>query len=348
MLEIANESSLAAGAYPGFSATGEPQMTVVVKACYRISDDGVLSPSPDASAIEDADRYYGDPHETSLAAANEAVPFKRGADLLAFGTARPHAAAKAMEVAIGLNRPGKPAWRKSLHVAGPRYWRNGLFGAMLSEAAALEPLPLRYEYAYGGKDPKRDGREEPRNPVGRGYVSSGWRVKNVQAPQIEQGPKLIRSPAQQPMPAGFGPIARDWMPRAALLREFDEEAAIYGHCPYQGEAPAELYNAAPADQQFDTRFEGGENLTLKGFVADVSASAEISLTLPVFRPTLILWRNNAELPLNVRCDTLVVKGDEREIHLIARAAVTDEANQDAPGWIFVRDASPLDANEKAA
>jgi hypothetical protein len=345
MLKLDNPTPWQAALYPDWRADLKPQTTLVVKLGYRFDLRGLTETLEPVPPIETADRHPEDNPAASLAAARESVPFKQGAEILCHGTAHPPGeAARVMETSLSLSRDGSEFWRKTLRITGPRQWRKGLLATPLSEPAPLQPLPLSYEHAYGGRDPRNPERHYEANPAGVGYSARSRWHDGLAVPQIEIGPNYLRTLSQRPSPAGFGPIAASWQPRAAL---HPEVALATGHCPYRQELPPDLHNAAPLDQRFEQPFQGGEILQLNGLIAG-TAPAGISIELPRNRPEAWLIQGKAAPgPIPLVCDTLVVRADEQEIHLLWRGAI--EAAADAAGHILIRPgAIPQPDREDAA
>jgi hypothetical protein len=252
-----------------------------------------------------------------------------------------------METSLSLSRDGSECWRKTLRITGPRQWRKGLFATGLTDPGPLQPLPLRYEHAYGGRDPRNPERRYEPNPAGVGYSArSRWR-DGLQAPQIEIGPDYLQTLSQRPTPGGFGPISATWQPRATLQPDIAPTALATGHCPYRQDLPPDLHNAAPLDQRFEQPFQGGEVLHLAGLVAGAPLAGH-SIEIPRNRPEAwVIQRSAAPRPIQLVCDTLVVRADEQEIHLLWRGAI--EAAADATGHILIRPgATPEPDREDAA
>lgn len=343
MFELDNRSAWAAGLYPGWSRKGERQMALVFKASFAFDATGTLTPMGIPPAIEETDRYFGEPGKSSLATASETVPFKHGGELLLFGTAHPPKAdATVTEVSVGLRRADDRFWEKTLRVFGPRRWEKGLLGLSFSKPGLLAPLPLRYEYAYGGRDPNYDDKLYPQNPAGGGYSAKGWRVGGMALPQIEIGPKFIAGPTHRVTPAGFGPLAPFWEPRSQAFERLDHEAIAWGGCPYPADAPAQMYNAAPLDQHFDQPFQGGETLRLKGLVERAPRDG-LLLNLPRLKPSLKLVRGNRVENFQPVCDTLMVDVDACQLSLVWRVGIPWNLRDQQTDWLVLTD---LDREEQ--
>ncbi|WP_147305509.1 DUF2169 domain-containing protein [Alkalilimnicola ehrlichii] len=269
-----------------------------------------------------------------MSAASEMVPFKAGAEFLLSGTAHPpKAGVRAMEVEAALRFNDGSQWRKTLLIAGERQWKKNLLGAAPTDAKALGPLPLRYEHAFGGVDDKRD-KVDKRNPVGRGFAHRGRVEPGQPLPQIERGPRFIVRPTEQPEPAGYGPIPSHWQPRLEEQKGFDLKALEDGHCPYPRNVSASLFNCAPKDQRFPQAFQGGEQLSLRGFFPDHPGAVELELPQPT--PEAFLVIDNRWQPLTLQCDTLQVDTDAGELYLVWRVGIPWPVSDPREAWVLVQ------------
>ena len=338
MFELDNRSDWAAGLYPGWSRDGKRQMTAVFKVAYSYDTQGKVTTLTPAPAIEEADRYHGEPGQSSLAAACETVPFKDGGELLLSGTAQPpKGGATVMEISVGLRHAADQFWEKTLRLFGPRSWDKGLLGISAGKPSPLEPLPLQYEFAYGGVDPNHQEQLYDANPVGSGFSQKGWRVKGMALPQIEIGPKFITGPTQRVSPAGYGPLAPFWEPRISAAQQLDEDAIAWGGCPFGSKAPPGLHNAAPLDQRFETTFVGGETIRLKGLIAEAPHPDGTLLQIPKPRPELKLVSGERVEPLQATCDTLTVDTDTRTICMVWRAGLPWNMQDQHTDWLILKD-----------
>jgi hypothetical protein len=335
VLQLDNQSPWQAALYPGWSATRQRQTTLVIKTAYWFNHRGQVSAMEPVPAIEEADRHHDDAVTHSLAAACESVPFKQGGELLCHGTARPpEENTTVMEVKLGLRRGDSDFWHKTLRVSGPRSWRRSLLSTAPGEPAPLQPLPLRYESAYGGSDPRIPEETYAANPVGLGFSRTSRHHPALQVPRIEQGPDWLQNPTQRPTPAGFSPLAPAWSPRSALTPEIDEAAVSQGLCPFAKDLPPEMYNAAPQDQRFEAPFQGNETLFLQGLVANADPRG-ILIELPGERPEAWLAHSETDQrPLSLTCDTLSVDADEQALYLLWRCAIDTPATP--AGWVVVK------------
>ncbi len=346
MLELANETCWAAMLVSGWARDRSRQLTLVIKQGYRFELDGSVSPlERETLELEGVDRYHGDPLASSLAAACELVPFKAGGEFLLTGTAYPPTEqARVMRVEAGIRFSDGTAWQKRLHVFGERRWQRSWLGWRPSGPQPLEPLPLRYEYAFGGYDEVRD-ESDPRNPVGCGFTVRGRAQAGQRLPQIECESDPVRRPGDRPAPAGFGPLPVQWEPRSDLAA-IDEEALALGLCPYREPVSAALHNAAPVDQRFPQPFKGDEVVVLKGFFKERHAAVEIAL--PTAIPQAFLIGPDRWHRLELCCDTISVDADARQLSLLWRGAIPWAEAKPRQGWVALRSAASTADRERIA
>lgn len=337
MLELHNETALAAGIYPGWDRQRRYQFTVVLKAAWRFEPDGTLAPL--SVPIVETDAHHGKPHETSLRAADETVPFKQGGEVYLYGTAHPpRAGAPFTAVRLGIDFPDGRRFDKTLHVFGRRRWRKRLLGHALTDPEPLEPTPLRYEYAFGGRVPGKPDVEYPPNPVGLGYNPSAWKLVNPEPPRIEDPQHLVAKPTHKPLPAGFAPLPVFWQPRADEIGEAVDDPDAHAGCPWPESAEPTLHNAAPPDQRFPHPFAGGERIRLAGFFPERDPARPVELVLPLPAPRLLAFIDGATRTLTPVFDTLVIDTDERLLQLIGRAAVAWKRFDPRSGWVILQEA----------
>lgn len=336
MLQLDNRTDWSAGLYPGWGRHRQRQQTLVFKVGYSFDARGNLSPLPHPP-IEEVDRYRGDPATTSLIAANEIAPFKKGGELLLYGNAHPSESGEAvLRVQVSLRQRNNEFWTKELRVFGHRSWKRKLFTVMPGAPEAIEePVALIYEKAYGGTDPRNPEQTCLANPAGTGFSLRGIRTKGLCLPQIESGPHFISSPASRTHPAGFGPLAPQWEPRCNEMGDIDTEAIAFGGCPWGKEPPETLYNTAPLDQRFEQPFEGVLTLQLKGLVAD--APQDVLIHLPEINPLIQLEGEGKTADLSAVCDTLTIDTERQQIHQVWRGALSMDIAHPVRGWVVVRD-----------
>ncbi|HZF50028.1 MAG TPA: DUF2169 domain-containing protein [Polyangiaceae bacterium] len=142
---------------------------------------------------------------------------------------------------------------KSLYVVGRRRWT--FRGA--SEPEPFTEMPITYEKAFGGPG-------YALNPIGVGIspVDEGG-AKVHYLPHVEDPRRLMKSPGDRPLPAGFGPIDV-----ASPLRT--SKAGTYGTKWLETEFPGlahdvdpDFFQTAPEDQRIAGYFQGGEEIAIE-------------------------------------------------------------------------------------
>ncbi len=142
---------------------------------------------------------------------------------------------------------------KALRIVGNRYW-GGLLGP--SEPEPLKSLPLRYEYAFGG-------REYPKNPLGKGLDEVDVHGEmRLPLPNIEDPAHLITSSGQRPEPAGFAPLDPGWPQRRSRMGTYDDKWLRERAPAYADDLDWHYFNAAPRDQWLPEFLVGDENYAL--------------------------------------------------------------------------------------
>jgi hypothetical protein len=201
---------------------GRDVAVVVAKMAYRVSAQGdlryVLAPVRDGETRDEA----GGIHFPADLAADE----KPGTDVGLVGTAYPPPRAS--------GRTQSYAWvsvgglRKVVTVFGPRTYVKSWRGVAPSDPAPLvEPVPLRYDRAYGGTDTET-GAMESHNPMGTGFSSTPARLTGQPAHCLEPADEgaapgvLSRAATPHPSHGTFAPIPAQWEPRRSLIGTHDE------------------------------------------------------------------------------------------------------------------------------
>jgi len=335
MLELANQSNWTVGIYPGWGKDRCYQYTIVVKQSFSFELNGEVVALTESQAILQNDEYEGDPFKSSLTAANEVAPFKKGSEIIIYGTAYPHKP-RALVSPVKVEIRGETVnWKKELVVSGTRIWTKSFRGLKASEARFLKPTALSYEYTYGGTHPDNDDIFVDTNPIGMGFLSDGQNIENIKLPQIEALSSLVTTPKDKSVTVGFAPIPAFWSPRDKMTKDIDEQAAQNGDCHYGKTVAENMFNCAPANQQFEKSFTGTESISLSGFFESVTSA--VTLKLNIESPDVILLDSEQEEYLSPVLDTMVINTDEQTIQCIWRQAVPHDRTETEIGWVYVRD-----------
>jgi uncharacterized protein YjbI with pentapeptide repeats len=142
---------------------------------------------------------------------------------------------------------------KSLYVVGDRFWQREVF----SEPEPFERMELRYENAFGG-----EGFAE--NPLGKGYAPIETPDGPVHPlPNIELPGQMIRRPTDRPEPAGFGSYDLTWPQRFSMVGTYGDEWLKEDFPGLAKDIDWRFFNEAPADQQIEGYFRGGETFVVE-------------------------------------------------------------------------------------
>jgi hypothetical protein len=185
---------------------------VAVKATFDIRADGTTAISQEQPPVLRLPQYFSEPGKSSIRYESDLMLTKRTTDVTVVGHACAPAGQRVQQLDVGF-RVGPI--QKVLRVFGDREWG----AASASDPQPFERMPLVYERAYGGVDrlsATPDVDWDWRNPVGTGYATSRRHASGLRLANIEDPKHLIGSWSDRPAPAGFGPVASHWQPRAAL------------------------------------------------------------------------------------------------------------------------------------
>ena len=245
---------------------------VALKCTFDIQPDGSLAVAGDQPPVTRTPESYGEPGQSSLKLESDLVLTKPTTDILVSGHAYAPGGEPAEQADVGF-RIGSV--QKMLRVFGDRVWEGG----SPSLPHPFLKIPLVYERAFGGRDarsptPERDW--EWRNPVGTGFALSRESVQGTRVANIEYPGELIRSWRDRPKPAGFGPIAGHWQPRASFAGTYDEQWMKDRQPLLPRDFDERFFQVAPLDQQPPTFLRGGEPVLL----LHLTPSGDLRFRLP--------------------------------------------------------------------
>ena len=257
---------------------GRESLLAIVKGTFRFGP-GVTEVAEEQVPITQADEYYDEPQNSSIALATDLLPPRptTGVTLSGCAVARKGPVEK-MPVGIRLGNLVQKAW-----VFGDRIGYHNI-----SHPAPFEKMPLTWENAFGGVDmtPEKQkhhaGHDD--NPVGRGFIASHSKIDpaTVRLPNIENPDHLLRSKGDKPPAIGFGPVAPFWVARSRYGGTYDD-AWVRERAPLLPDDFDERFlQAAPAQLTADSYLEGGEPVEILGMTEE----GRIQFSLPDARPTL--------------------------------------------------------------
>ena len=312
MLPVGVEGPLDARVWPDLDALGNPGLAVAVKAGFRVGDTVLLRLDEQAPALEVAERCPGDPAERAPLCAPECVPFKQGCDCLLHGAVQPPPGRSQALASLGVeDAGGRP------RLAPKRVWAVGEppLSGHGPPRPLVEPVPLSYELAYGGPPGGPRHRRYARNPAGRGHRAA-W-LGAAAGPR----PRLFWDggrPTRRGAPAGFGPLAAAWAPRARRFGRLDPDAYRLGRLRYRRLPRRDAWNAAPADQRLDAPLRGGERIRLQGVVPGADPRRTVTWQLPGGGPQATLRGPGRGRRVPVYADTLNIDAESARVWVVWR------------------------------
>lgn len=286
---------------------------VAVKGSFVIRPDSQQVLDSEQKEISRVPEFTGDPGCSSLICESDLVHTKSRMDVLLYGHAYCRGGRPATKVDIRLKVANVD---KTLRVFGDRKIKRSAFGVSLTRPKPFTQMPILYERAFGGTDlrdenPKRH-RWEPRNPVGVGFGVRKKHIVGTPAPNIEVPGSPYRD-WRKGEPAGFGAIARHWLPRVAYAGTYDDVWEKTKNPLLPSDFDERFYQCAPEDQQVDGFLNGGEvvelyNMTPEGYLSFPLPKVTLGMTTRFYDGTPIA--HNADL------HTLIVRPDQRSFQLV--------------------------------
>lgn len=253
---------------------------------------------------------------------SQAFDEKPGTEVLLVGHAGVRASASFSDVRLRVGPIDK-----IVRAHGLRVWQRGTFGGV-SPGPALplrEPVPLRWELAWGGTDESDPARavSEPQNPLGRGVARDPASLLDRAAAQLE----IPDSPAgsRGHIPAGFGPTARHWRPRVGYAGTYDQAWQETRMPLLPVDFDPRFHVSAPPDQWSPRRL--GSDVEID--VAGTSLVPGWTFRLPRIAVTATTRATDGTETREAALDTILIDADELIVELTFRAALPMPAKRDA-------------------
>lgn len=280
--------------------------TFVVKGSFLFKPGAAAEPAAEA-APPSGDVEEGDDPNKVLKYPSDFAPLKPRTDLVLLATCHAPGGKFATVLRAGF-RVG--AYSKSVAVIGDRRWVPGVLSMGQTEPEPFKSMPVTWERAFGGAKFRK-------NPVGRGRVKEAGPLPNIENPD-----RLLRGPGDAIDPAGFGPVAWAWEPRADVKGTFKDKWLKERWPWYPDDFDFGTYNAAPPDQQLAAPLKGDEELE---FVNLHPAHPKFTSRLPGARARCFVadkvgeTASFREVPLKI--DTLWIDLDAGKMILVWRGMV---------------------------
>jgi len=310
MFNLANETPYAAERTLVCDKDGRDVWVVAVKGTFLIKPDGTTVLADKQEPVEQSPVHFGDPLTSSLKYECDLDYTKPTTDVLLHGHAYAPKGKPTTQVEVAMKLASID---KALRVTGDRSWQEGVLGLRLSEPEPFLKMPLLYERSFGGTDlrsdhPKRRG-WEPRNPVGTGYDAGSGPSPGQMAPNIEAASSsLIRGQR----PAGFGPIARHWAPRAHLAGTYDAAWEQHRAPLLPKDFNERFFQCAPEDQQTPQYLKGNKEVELKNLTPD----GELKFRLPRVALSLVTTLAGEEIRHRPKLHTVMIEPDVPRVIMV--------------------------------
>lgn len=343
-VEIINRTPFTVAPLPGRLGFPGHSLTLIAKASFAIRA-GEAAATLEEQGFPTGDTPYADDEEGRLGPCYESdfAPWKPAADLLLVGHCHTPGGEPMARCDVAFQVGDRTA---RLAVFGRRHWNLGGLRPSMSEPEPFTRQGLRYEHAFGGPD-------YPANPTGVGHGAgrlagpSGEHA--LRLPRIEHPDRLIRTPADDPGPAGFGPLARGWAGRCGRLGTYDSAWQRQRWPWYPDDFDWRHWNAAPLGLQQQGYLEGNERLVLTHLHPQWP---QLETRLPGIRLRFFVTRRGESShaggvpplePVDTVLDTLWVDADAGRVVLVWRGWCP-VADPDASDLLHIY----LDAEQAAA
>lgn len=314
--DIDDETDGSTIAVPIKDPSGRDRLALILKYTFHVDERGrveIVHDAPPPRLVDD--HGSGDPAVTSIRKPSMLFDDKPGTDVVLAGHAHPPSGRAAEHVDVSL-RVGPI--RKTVRAWGLRVWQAGTFGALAPGPARpiKEPVPLRYELAWGGYDDSDPAEivADERNYLGRGVARSPKSLVGQPAAQLEDPANPIGARANVPM--SFGPIHRHWQPRAAFAGTYDEAWMLSKMPLLPDDFDPRFHIAVPHDQWSPVPLRGDEPIEVLG----ATPEGAWRFQLPRIAPGFVSWVGGARRDHRTHLDTIVVDADERIVELFWRAS----------------------------
>lgn len=290
-----------------------PVLVPLVRATYAIEGAGLALAEEQVGACL-AGEMWGPPETSSYRLEPEAILPKPATDVVLVASAvAPRPGTTEMMVGFQVG-----PLRKGVRVVGDRFFFRNVGTIAMTEPAAFERIPVRWERAFGGwdrSDPDERGhRFEPRNPVGVGFRAPRTQFEEgLRCPNVEDAARPFKGWGDRPPPAGLGFTSPGWEPRVKLGGTYDgswqEERAPFLPRDFR----REFLNGAPEGLVARGRLRGDEAVAVSG----VAPSGGVSFRLPGLPPPRVsVDRAGARADVAMALDTVIVDTDASRVFLL--------------------------------
>lgn len=329
-----------------------------------------------------ADEFYDEPNLSSIKQESDLAPYKPKCDVLIYGHAYAQKPTPAFAASFKLFKESEVLIDKELWFTGNQQLVRqnksakvtaSNFASLyrLTVAKPIDKVPLRYEYALGGRCTIKDPSDTEsilinevcyRNPIGCGWMSQEYldliEKDGRSLPMTLPSPQImpVRTLFKQPMitkqsgsmdakqmasiqylgaAAGFSPIHRSWAPRLAKAGTYDEDWLEKRHPYLPLDFDFGYWNAAPEDQQIEFP-DLTEPHTL--LISNLSPRGGVqAIQMPKHRALVLIKIEGFSIPIPMQVDTIIYDTDTLTLKLVWRMAILKDIGTDIMEARFITD-----------
>ena len=200
------------------------------------------------------------------------------------------------------------AHSKTIVALGERRWERTWNGWRIAEPAPFSRIPLTYEHAFGGPD-------DPRNPVGRGLVTTPLPPEDMRLPALEAARAPHHRLARPPADRGVRPAGAALVATPGARRHVRPAVAARAHAAAPLDADPRRLQSAPLDQQL--ALVGGEAISLR----HCTPSGSLRCTLPRIALDIRSRIGGAWVQHSPQIRTVVIDADESRLVIVWHSAL---------------------------
>jgi hypothetical protein len=295
---------------------GRSVLVVILKYTFAVDPSGFAEIPDDPHEVRFVDECWGDDlASSSIKKPSDLFDTKPGTDVILVGHAYPPSVG-ATHVDVSL-RVGPVA--KTVRAHGLRVWIPGSLGGLAAGPSrpVREPVPLKYELAWGGIDLSNPERivGEARNYAGRGVAADPQSLIDQPAAQLEDPSRPFGGRSN--VPWSFGPIHRHWEPRKSFSGTYDE-AWMEMKMPYlPDDFDPRFHVCVPPEQWSQVPLRGDEPIEIVG----ARPEGPWRFRLPRVAPGFLSSALGREQPNRTWLDTLLIDADLGRVELTWRASI---------------------------
>lgn len=208
--------------------------------------------------------------------------------------------------------------RKVIAIHGPRFyakdWRGNITPS--DPGPLVEPVPLRYDLAFGGTDPT-NGSFEVRNPLGMGFSSQPAKLVGQPVAPLEPAGAQEGGTDSHPAHGCFAPISAHWEPRRSRIGTHDA-AWAKTRAPVRPKDFDPLHNCWATPNLYSaTPLYGDEQIEVGGILPE----GVWKFKLPRYEVSFGSRVDGKMTAHPTHLDSVIIDADVRAIELTFRASI---------------------------